>query len=34
MDFVTYRSRLVMGCDAKWGVVDQLTKNVHFLSVS
>jgi len=34
MDFVTNLPRTLRGHDAIWVVVDQLTKNAHFLAVN
>jgi len=34
MDFVTHLPRSVRGHDAVWVIVDQLTKNAHFLPVN
>lgn len=34
MNFVTHLSRSLCGHDAVWVIVDQLTKNAHFLVVN
>ena len=34
MDFITKLPRIARGVDSIWVIVDQLTKNAHFLAIS